>query len=265
MVATVDVAGWLMLEDGVGAGSKIVKTVAALGVGVRGGELFALLVEQVDLHPFEQNVVRADVTIPFGIGVDLAADRAGEQFAKVVVHALLPAGEDDIADFITRIDGAADRRAFDLAGGVFAVEPAARLHFHDLVGSGHEVLGLPKTIGVGEDADRAGFARHGVERDNIDSRVGDAFFAGVAHAVVVAVMEDVAAQFDRLEHLLGRGDGSRRAVADVFIFKAGVLGQAERAPRRSGGLGKIGVVLVPEHAIELNVLVVLRGELAANL
>ncbi len=78
MLVAIVVAVRLELADAVHARLQIVETVATLVVGERRADDVTLRVEQLHGNAGERNIERADDAVAFGIGVNAAADGAGQ-------------------------------------------------------------------------------------------------------------------------------------------------------------------------------------------
>ena len=128
-----------MLADLVDAGRKAGEVVLAVGVGQRERMKLPLRVEQVDPHAFEQNLGIVEVAVLVRVGMHAAADRAGQQFAEVVFHAVVAVVEHRAEDAVDAPGRFAGGRAAVAAGRVLAVEPAGRLHFAHAVRAGEQV------------------------------------------------------------------------------------------------------------------------------
>ncbi len=66
----------------------------------------------------------------------LTRDLDRQQFAEVVIDAVVAPTQRDLLDLVARIDCLADRHAADGAGAVLSVQPAGRLRLRQRVGAG---------------------------------------------------------------------------------------------------------------------------------
>ena len=176
-----------------------------------------LAVEQVDLHAFEHVVRIVEVAVGAVVGVDAAADRAGQQLAEVVFDARVAPVDRDLADAVARRRNVG--HAAQVARRVLAVEPGDRVNFDDRVRAGRQVGEFVVAGGVGR-RPQAGVVAVAVEQLQHD--VADAFFAGAIEvAVIVAVVVDVARErhADLLaEVVLNRVDARTRALMPVKML-----------------------------------------------
>ncbi len=121
--------------------------------------------------------------------MDLAADRAGKQFAEVVVGAAFAPLEHGFANLIAGVV----RGSAAIAGRVEAIEPAGGLHLTHAIGAGRQAGELVVALGVCCDRDAGGIAV-GVEQ--FDHHAADARLAGIKNTVVIGVVVDVARERD---------------------------------------------------------------------
>jgi hypothetical protein len=189
-VHSVEIFLRLDLLDGVDAGGQAGELVAPVGVGDRRADPLALLVAELDRHAFDGKIAGRERAVPVGVGDHAAGDRTGQNLAKVVVLAGLPALEPDSRN---RIAGVL-RGSAGGARRVQAVEIALRGDLHDLPIAGDEIDRHPGAVGGRGHGDRLGRRPIGQNADHADGRPGDPHFPRVADAVVVGVVVHVAAE-----------------------------------------------------------------------
>ena len=178
-------AGRLSFVERVSAGAKVVELIFAETIR-RGGLIDrALIVETrqryrgvgIGASPSSKRAV-------VGIAINVASEAGHLDFAEVVVLGAVTALQRDVLNLILgRVvdDGAAER-----ASVVLPVKVIFRLRFQYGVGSGREIGERPEAVLVGRGRLRA------ADADQRDRRTGDELFGGVAHAIVVLVVPDVA-------------------------------------------------------------------------
>ncbi len=130
-----EVAGRLCLADFVLARGEVVELVLAFAVGERRGDDDVVLVEQLDLHAGQRNVLRTKDAILFGVGIHAAGKRAGDIFAEVVVDRVFVGADLDLRDVVVAGDHAAAR-----ADVLVAIVVAVRLQLADAVDAGLQVV-----------------------------------------------------------------------------------------------------------------------------
>ncbi len=228
--------------QGVGARAQVGEGETAIGVGLHAaGDAGAGIVGtgQLDGDAFDAGFSRAVLrTVVVGVEEHGAGYDDGQHFTKVVADGGLDRRQHDRADrtgYARHRRGGADYGPVDGAGGRNAIDRGDTVE-HRLrgllghrIGARQQVVEAVAPVGIGRDRrDRLAQCVHGAARQ-LHLHVGQAGFAGVLHAVVVAVQVDRAGE---------RGS----ALAEVVAGGAGrgQVGDRDQVARGFAALGQAG-------------------------
>ncbi len=149
MVVPLQPSRRLVFQHGIDAGRQVVEAVVSAFIGGGGANDPAVGVEQVHDHARDAGRVGVGLAVAGDVVADVARDRVGQRFGKVVADAVFVCKETDGAEHVGRGDDA-PQLAVDRAHGGPNAEISIRLGLDHAVLSGGQVVELVKAVGIGK-------------------------------------------------------------------------------------------------------------------